>query len=82
MPRKKTDIFVDYIDKPVVRGIKAGYDVDTDSYWINLSEIKERLPKHGSILMECSYIVQNFEKYHFSNILIEKTKYDMIRISN
>ena len=76
MPRRKTDIFVDYINKPIIRGIKLRYDVNTDSYWGNLSEIIDKLPTHGCVLMERSYIIQNFEKYHFSNILIEKTKYD------
>ena len=74
MSRKKTDIFVDYNDKPIIRGIKVGHDIENDCYWINLREIKDKL-LCKNILMECSYIVQNFEKYCFSNILIEKTKY-------
>lgn len=74
MPRPKTNVFVDYMKEPVIRSIKVGHDVEHDAYWIDIREAKDKLIAKN-ILMEQSYIIRNFEKYYFSNILIEKTKY-------
>lgn len=74
MPRPKINVFVNYSDKPVIRSIKVGHDIDTDSYWIDVKEAKDKLTAQ-SILFEYAYILRDFEKYYFSNILIEKTKY-------
>ena len=74
MPRPKTNVFVDYMKEPVIRSIKVGHDISTDSYWIDIREAKDKLIAKN-VLMEQSYIIRDFKKYYFSNILIEKTKY-------
>lgn len=74
MPRKKVNVFVDYTDYPMIRGIKVYHDIANNSYSFDLNDVKNKMQTRHClpIMFEESYIVVDCEKYTFSNILVEK----------